>query len=177
MQMIKQAVCKTVAFGRCRFKSCSADYMPQSLNWWRSCLEDSRPVIPACRFESCLRRCHIWRRVLTGRQPVPNTGDPKGFGGSKSPLRSGRRRADVHPDVVRPPSSLISRFGRIGKCTCPLSRGRLIRHPGSGPGSGAHPGSNWFSWFFLKTCNKALKLYYEYNDKAFKRCYSGCQKK
>ena len=41
MQMIKQAVCKTVAFGRCRFKSCSADYMPQSLNWWRRCLEDS----------------------------------------------------------------------------------------------------------------------------------------
>ena len=56
-----------------------------------------------------------------------------------------------------PPSSLISRFGRIGKCACPLSRGRLIRHPGSGPGSGAHQGSNWFSWFFLKTCNKALK--------------------
>ena len=132
---------------------------------------------PACRFESCLRRCHIWRRVLIGRQPVPNTGDPKGFGGSKSPLRSGRRRADVHPDVVRPPSSLISRFGRIGKCTCPLSRGRLIRHPGSGPGSGAHPGSNWFSWFFLKTCNKALKLYYEYNDKVFKWCYSESQKK
>ena len=25
MQMIKQAVCKTVAFGRCRFKSYSAD--------------------------------------------------------------------------------------------------------------------------------------------------------
>ena len=43
MQMIKQAVCKTVAFGRCRFKSCSADYMPQSLNWWRNCLEGRRP--------------------------------------------------------------------------------------------------------------------------------------
>ena len=39
--MIKQAVCNTVAFGRCRFKSCSADYMPQSLNWWRRCLEES----------------------------------------------------------------------------------------------------------------------------------------
>ena len=119
-----------------------------------------------------------WRRVLIGRQPVPNTGDPKGFGGSKSPfpLRSAHNRRP--PDVVRPPpSSLISRFGRIGKCTCLLSSGRLIRHPGSGPGSGAHPGSNWLSWFFLKTCNKALKLYYEYNDKAFKRCYSGCQKK
>ena len=61
-------------------------YMPQSLSWWRSCLEDSRPVIPACRFKSCLRRYHIWRRVLTGRQPVPNTGDPKGFGGSNPPV-------------------------------------------------------------------------------------------
>ena len=142
MQMIKQAVCKTVAFGRCRFKSCSADYMPQSLSWWRSCLEDSRPVIPACRFESCLRRYHIWRRVLIGRQPVLNTGDPKGFGGSKSPFHSGRRRADVPRTSCAPPSSLISRFGRIGKCTCPLSRGRLIRHPGSGSGSGTHPGSN-----------------------------------
>ena len=117
-------------------------YMPQSLSWWRSCLEDSRPVIPACRFKSCLRRYHIWRRVLTGRQPVPNTGDPKGFGGSKSPFHSGRRRAEVPRTSCAPPSSLISRFGRIGKCTCPLSRGRLIRHPGSGPGSGAHPGSN-----------------------------------
>ena len=29
---VKQAVCKTVAFGPCRFKSYSADYMPQSLN-------------------------------------------------------------------------------------------------------------------------------------------------
>ena len=85
-KLAKQAVCKTVAFGRCRFKSCSADYMPQSLSWWRSCLEDSRPVIPACRFKSCLRRYHIWRRVLTGRQPVPNTGDPKGFGGSNPPV-------------------------------------------------------------------------------------------
>ena len=37
-----------------------------------------------------------------------------------------------------PPSPLLSRFGRIGKCTCLLSRGRLVRHPGSGPGSGAH---------------------------------------
>ena len=61
-------------------------YMPQSLSWWRSCLEDSRPVIPTCRFESCLRRCHIWRRVLTGRQPVPNIGDPKGSGGSNPPV-------------------------------------------------------------------------------------------
>ena len=61
-------------------------YMPQSLSWWRSCLEDSRPVIPACRFKSCLRRYHIWRRVLTGRQPVPNTGDPKGFGSSNFPV-------------------------------------------------------------------------------------------
>ena len=26
--------------------------------------------------------------------------------------------------------------------------------------------------FFLKTCNKALNLYYEYNDKVFKQCYS-----
>ena len=30
----------------------------------------------------------------------------------------------------------ISRFGRIGKCTCLLSRGRLVRRPGAGPGSG-----------------------------------------
>ena len=107
-------------------------------------------VIPVCRFESCLRRYHIWRRVLTGRQPVPNTGDPKGSGGSKSPFHSGRRRAEVPRTSCAPPSSLISRFGRIGKCTCLLSRGRLIRHPGSGPGSGAHPGSSWFSWIFLK---------------------------
>ena len=28
----------------------------------------------------------LWRRVLTGRQPVPNTGDPKGFGGSNPPV-------------------------------------------------------------------------------------------
>ena len=139
MQMIKQAVCKTVAFGRCRFKSCSADSMPQSLNWWRSCLEDSRPAIPACRFKSCLRRYHIWRRALTGRQPVPNTGDPKGFGGSKSSFHYGPRRTKVPRTFSAPPSPLISRSGRFGKCTCPLSRGRLIRHPGSGPGSGALP--------------------------------------
>ena len=133
MQMIKQAVCKTVAFGRCRFKSCSADYMPQSLNWWRSCLEDSRPVIPACRFESCLRRCHIWRRVLTGRQPVPNTGDPKGFGGSKSPLRSGRRRADVHPDVVRPPVFAYKPLWQNWQMHLPAKQGPV--DPASGVGT------------------------------------------
>ncbi len=54
-----------------------------------------------------------------------------------SPFHFGRLRADVHLEVVRLLTALISRFGRIGKCTCLLSRSRLIRHPGSGPGSGA----------------------------------------
>ena len=48
-------------------------------------------VIPVCRFESCLRRYHTWRRVLIGRQPVPNTGDPKGFESSKSSFHYGPR--------------------------------------------------------------------------------------
>ena len=176
--MIKQAVCKTVAFGHCRFKSCSADYMPQSLSWWRSCLEDSRPVIPACRFKSCLRRYHIWRRVLTGRQPVPNTGDPKGFGGSKSPLRSGRRRADVHPDVVRPPVFAYKPLWQNWQMHLPAKQGPV--DPASGVGTRERRSVREvtsFPGFFLKTCNKALKLYYEYNDKVFKWCYSESQKK
>ena len=52
---VKQAVCKTVAFGPCRFKSYSADFMPQNLNWKRSCPESSWSVksrlagsIPVC---------------------------------------------------------------------------------------------------------------------------------
>ena len=54
---IKQADCKSAAFGPCKFKSYSADYTLQSLNRRRSCLEDFRPVIPACGSESRLRRC------------------------------------------------------------------------------------------------------------------------
>ena len=54
-----------------------------------------------------------------------------------------------------PPSPLLSRFGRIGKCTCLLSRGRLVRHPGSGPGSGAHYNNgryaNWMKQAVCKT--------------------------
>ena len=114
---------------------------------------------PACRFESCLRRYHIWRRVLTGRQPVPNTGDPKGSGGSN------------------PPVFAYKPLWQNWQMHLPAKQGPVDPASGVGTGSGAHTGSNWFSWFFLKTCNKALKLYYEYNDKAFKRCYSGCQKK
>ena len=33
-----------------------------------------------------------------------------------------------------------------------------------------------YAWLFLDTCNKALNLYYGYNDKVFKWCYSICQK-
>ena len=54
---IKQADCKSAAFGPCKFKSYSADYTLQSLNRRRSCLEDFRPVIPAYGSESRLRRC------------------------------------------------------------------------------------------------------------------------
>ena len=135
-------------------------YMPQSLSWWRSCLEDSRPVIPACRFKSCLRRYHIWRRVLTGRQPVPNTGDPKGFGGSN------------------PPVFAYKPLWQNWQMHLPAKQGSV--DPASGVGTRERRsvrGAASFPSFFLKTCNKALKLYYEYNDKAFKRCYSGCQKK
>jgi len=38
-------------------------------------------------------------------------------------------------------------------------------------------GEAGFPGFPLKTCNGILKLYYWYNDKGFKWCYSGCQKK
>ena len=88
---------------------------------------------PACRFESCLRRYHIWRRVLTGRQPVPNTGDPKGFGGSKSPFHSGRRRADVHPDVVRPPVFAYKPLWQNWQMHLPAKQGPVDPASGVGP--------------------------------------------
>ena len=84
-KLVKQAVCKTVAFGPCRFKSCSADFMPQSLNRRRRCLENSwsgktglRVRIPPVAF-------YLRRRALTGRHPVPKTGNPFGSGGSSPP--------------------------------------------------------------------------------------------
>lgn len=49
--MDKQADCKSVALGRCRFESCSADYMPQYLNWRRSCLESNWSVNPGLRVQ------------------------------------------------------------------------------------------------------------------------------
>ena len=115
---IKQADCKSAAFGPCKFKSYSADYTLQSLNWRRSCLEDFRPVIPACGFESRLQRC-------------------KGMCAKRAGSLSRKQVIRKGLGVRIPSSPLLSRSGRIGKCTCLLSRGRLVRHPGSGPGSGA----------------------------------------
>ena len=78
---LKQAVCKTVALGPCWFKSNSADYMPQSLKWWRSCLLNSWSVIPACGFEP-----RLWRymRVCANRAGSLSRKqvDPKGSEGS-----------------------------------------------------------------------------------------------
>ena len=78
---LKQAVCKTVALGPCWFKSNSADYMPQSLKWWRSCLLNSWSVIPACGFEPRLWRytgvCANRAGSLSRKQV-----DPKGSEGS-----------------------------------------------------------------------------------------------
>ena len=119
--MDKQADCKSVALGRCRFESCSADYMPQYLNWRRSCLESNWSGNPGLRV-----------RV----PPVVLYGDVCQQAGGlsrKQVIQLGLR-------VRIPPSPLISRSGRIGKCTCLLSRGRVIRHPGSRPGSGARRG-------------------------------------
>ena len=104
--------------------------------WWRSCLEGSGPAIPACRFESCVRRskgmCANRAGSLSRTQVIR-----KGLG------------------VRIPPSSLLSRFGRIGKCTCLLSRGRLVRHPGAGPGSGVQINNgryaNWMKQAVCKT--------------------------
>ena len=45
------------------------------------------------------------------------------------------------------------------------------------PGAALSQGSCKFSRLFLKTCDKALNLYYKYNDKVFKWCYSESQKK
>ena len=81
-------------------------------------MEDFRSVIPACGFES-----RLWRY----------TGMCANRAGSLSRKQVTRKGLGVRI----PPSSLLSRSGRIGKCTCLLSRGRLVRHPGSGPGSGA----------------------------------------
>ena len=98
-----------------------------------------------------------WRRVLTGRQPVPNTGDPKGFGVQD-------------PAAYKP-------LWQNWQMHLPAKQGSVDPASGVGTGSGAHPGSNWFSWIFKKHCNKALNLYYRYNDKVFKWCYSESQKK
>ena len=74
--------------------------------------------------------------AANGTGPVPLTGDPRKRTGGSSPSISAFRRS-----------------GRIGKCTCLLSRGRLVRHPGSGPGSGAqkkpHPSGR--GYLFCKT--------------------------
>ena len=114
---LKQAVCKTVAFGPCGFKSLSADLYAAVPQWWRSCLEGFWSVIPACGFDP-----RLWR--YTGM-----CANRAGSLSRKQVIRKGL-------GVRIPPSPLLSRSGRIGKCTCLLSRGRLIRHPGSGPGSG-----------------------------------------
>ena len=71
--------------------------------------------------------------VLIGRQPVPNTGDPKGFGGSKSPFHSGRRRADVHPDVVRPPVFAYKPLWQNWQMHLPAKQGPV--DPASGVGT------------------------------------------
>ena len=82
-------------------------------------MEDFWSVIPACGFDP-----RLWR----------STGMCANRAGSLSRKQVIRKGLGVRI----PPSPLLSRFGRIGKCTCLLSRGRLVRHPGSGPGSGAH---------------------------------------
>ena len=115
---LKQAVCKTVALGPCGFKSLSADLYAAVPQWWRSCLEGFWSVIPACGFDP-----RLWR--YTGM-----CANRAGSLSRKQVIRKGL-------GVRIPPSPLLSRSGRIGKCTCLLSRGRLFRHPGSGPGSGA----------------------------------------
>ena len=84
-KLVKQAVRKTVAFGPCRFKSCSAGSKPQSLNWRRRCLENSWSADTGLRVRIPPVAFYLRRRVLTGRQPVPKTGDPFGSGGSSPP--------------------------------------------------------------------------------------------
>ena len=98
--------------------------------------------------------------MLTGRQPVPNTGDPKGFGGSNPPVFAYKplwQNWQMHLPAKQGPVDPASGVGTRER--------RSVREVASFPG------------FFLKTCNKALKLYYEYNDKVFKWCYSESQKK
>ena len=105
----------------------------------------------------------IWRRVLIGRQPVPNTGDPKGFESSNlsvfayKPLwQNWQMHLPAKQGPVDPASGVGTRERRSARKETDFSD---------------------FSKKPQKSCNKPSYLYYEYNDKAFKRCYSGCQKK
>lgn len=115
---MKQAVCKTVALGPV----------------------GSSPTLPTlCRSPSTVEE-------LPGRQWAGNTGlQVRLLCAALMGMCANRAGSLSRKQVIRkglgvriPPSPLLSRFGRIGKCTCLLSRGRLVRHPGSGPGSGAH---------------------------------------
>ena len=56
-----------------------------------------------------------------------------------------------------PSISAFRRSGRIGKCTCLLSRGRLVRHPGSGPGSGAQKNCRPYLIYDLQLFNLRLR--------------------
>ena len=115
---MKQAVCKTVALG----------------------LVGSSPTLPT------IRRSPSMVEELSGRQWAGNTGlQVRLLCAALMGMCANRAGSLSRKQVIRkglgvriPPSSLLSRSGRIGKCTCLLSRGRLVRHPGSGPGSGAH---------------------------------------
>ena len=79
--------------------------------------------------------------MLTGRQPVPNTGDPKGLGGS-------------NPSV-----SVYKPLWQNWQMHLPAKQGPV--DPASGVGTRERRsarGEADFSGFSLKTCNRILKL-------------------